>query len=131
MRLPCLQSCKHDSIIAPSKLMICDMTARLRRTLLLIGVAIVTLTACTYRMDIPQGNRIDPELVEQLEIGMSRNQVEFLLGTPAIVDPFHPDQWHYVYFFKRGKDGKIEQRSMTLTFTGDLLSSIDGTLNPG
>ncbi|MFZ9038036.1 MAG: outer membrane protein assembly factor BamE [Gammaproteobacteria bacterium] len=44
-------------------------------------------------MDIPQGNRIDPALAEQLEIGMSRSQVEFLLGTPAIVDAYHPDQW--------------------------------------
>jgi len=107
------------------------MAAQLLRTILLIGTVIVSLTACTYRMDIPQGNRIDPELIEQLEIGMSRNQVEFLLGTPAIIDPFHPDQWLYLYYFKRGKDGVVEQRSMTLTFTGDLLSSIEGSLIPG
>lgn len=81
-------------------------------------------------MDIPQGNRIDPVLVEQLEIGMSRNQVRFLLGTPAIVDLYHPDQWHYVYYRKSGDGGKVEKRTMTLNFQGDLLAEIQGNLNP-
>ena len=82
-------------------------------------------------MDIAQGNRIDPALVEQLELGMSRRQVEFLLGSPAVVDIYQPDRWHYVFFFKTGSDGNIEQRHMTLTFTNDLLSSVEGSLNPG
>jgi outer membrane protein assembly factor BamE len=82
-------------------------------------------------MDIPQGNRIDPALLQQLEIGMSRNQVEFLLGTPAVVDLYQPDQWNYIYYLKTGDDGEVEKKRMTLTFTNDLLSEIDGTLNPG
>ncbi len=96
-----------------------------------IGIVIVTLTACVYRMDIAQGNRVDPALVEQLELGMSRKQVEFLLGSPAVVDLYRPDRWHYVFFYKTGDDGNIEQRHMTLTFTNDLLSSVEGSLNPG
>ena len=82
-------------------------------------------------MDVPQGNRIDAALLQQLEIGMSRSQVEFLLGSPAIVDLYQPDQWHYVYYLKTGDDGEIEIKRMTLTFTNDLLSKIYGTLNPG
>ena len=82
-------------------------------------------------MDIPQGNRIDAGLVEQLEIGMSRKQVKFLLGTPAIVDLYRPDQWHYIYFLKTGDDGEIEKKRMTLTFSDDLLSKIEGNPNPG
>ncbi|MDJ0776287.1 MAG: outer membrane protein assembly factor BamE [Gammaproteobacteria bacterium] len=82
-------------------------------------------------MDIEQGNRIDPALIEQLEIGMSRKQVEFLLGSPAVVDLYQPDRWHYVFFYKTGEDSSIEQRQMTLTFTNDLLSSIEGDLTPG
>jgi len=101
------------------------------RTFLAASAAIVALSACVYRMDVPQGNRVDPVLVEQLEIGMSRNQVRFLLGTPAIVDLYHPDQWYYVYYLKTGDGGTLEKRVMTLTFSGDLLSSIEGTLNPG
>ena len=107
------------------------MILRLLKSALIAGLVIVTLSGCLYRMDIPQGNRIDPALVEQLEIGMSRKQVEFLLGTPAIVDSYHPDQWHYIFYLKTGDDGNISKGLMTLTFTGDLLSSIDGDLNPG
>jgi outer membrane protein assembly factor BamE len=81
-------------------------------------------------MDIPQGNRIDPALIERLEIGMTRNQVKFLLGSPAVLDPHRPDQWHYVYFFKSGKDQKSEARRMTLHFKDDSLFGIEGTLNP-
>lgn len=107
------------------------MIYRLLQTFLVTSAAIVALSACVYRMDIPQGNRVDPVLVEQLEIGMSRNQVKFLLGTPAIVDLYHPDQWHYVYYLKNGEDGSYEKRVMTLTFSNDLLAKIDGSLNPG
>ena len=82
-------------------------------------------------MDIPQGNRIDASLVEQLEIGMSRKQVKFLLGTPAVVDLYRPDRWHYIYFLKTGNDGEIEKKRMTLTFSNDLLSNIEGNPNPG
>ncbi len=107
------------------------MILRLLQSALIAGLVIVTLSGCLYRMDIPQGNRIDPALAEQLEIGMSRNQVEFLLGTPAIVDVYHPDQWYYIFYLKTGDDGTITKSVMTLTFTGDLLSAIDGDLNPG
>jgi outer membrane protein assembly factor BamE len=107
------------------------MILRLLQSALIAGLVIVTLSGCLYRMDIPQGNRIDPALAEQLEIGMSRSQVEFLLGTPAIVDAYHPDQWYYIFYLKTGADGTITKSVMRLTFTGDLLSAIDGNLNPG
>lgn len=107
------------------------MNFRLFLRILVGGCVIVAFSGCVYRMDIPQGNRIDASLVEQLEIGMSRKQVKFLLGTPAIVDLYRPDQWHYIYFLKTGDDGEIEQKRMTLTFSNDLLSNIEGNPNPG
>lgn len=94
-------------------------------------VLIVTSSACVYRVDIPQGNRIDAETVEKLETGMTRKQVEFLLGTPAIRDPYHVNQWNYVYYLKRGKTGKVDKRVMTLHFTDDKLSLIEGNLLGG
>ncbi len=106
------------------------MNLRLAQKIIWIGIVIVTFSGCVYRLDIAQGNRIDASLIAQLEVGMSRNQVEFLMGTPAIVDLYQPDKWHYVYFFRAGDSGEIEKRHMTLTFVGDLLSAIDGRLNP-
>ena len=97
--------------------------------LLILLALIVTSSACVYRLDIPQGNRIDADVIAQLETGMTTRQVEFLLGEPAITDPYHKDVWHYVYYFKSGKDRSIEKRVMTLRFTNDKLSSIEGSLN--
>ncbi len=77
-------------------------------------------------MDIPQGNHLKVEQIEQLELGMSTNQVKFLLGSPALVDLYRPNDWHYIYYFKSGQDGSVEQRRMTLTFTKGLLTNIDG-----
>ena len=126
-----MQQTNRDSIIAPSFTIAENMNFRPLKTVIFVGLAIVAFSGCVYRMDIPQGNRINPDLVEQLEIGMSRNQVEFLLGTPALIDLYHPDQWHYIFYLKNGDDGSIEKRVMTLIFTDDLLSGIDGTVTPG
>lgn len=120
-----------SSIIAPSFAAISNMILRFFQTILITGCVIVAFSGCVYRMDIPQGNRIDAPLLQQLEIGMSRSQVEFLLGTPAVVDLYQPNRWHYIYYLKTGDDGEIEKKRMTLTFTNDLLSEIDGSLNPG
>ncbi len=82
-------------------------------------------------MDIPQGNRIDDGLEQQLEIGMSSKQVVFLLGSPAVIDLYQPDQWYYYFYLKTGDDGKVEKRQMRLSFKNDLLYEIEGTLSPG
>jgi outer membrane protein assembly factor BamE len=118
-------------MISPCFATISSMNLRLLPIILVAGCLIVALQGCLYRMDIPQGNRIDDGLEQQLEIGMSRNQVEFLLGSPAIIDLYKPDQWYYYYYLKTGDDGKIVKRNLTLTFTNNLLSKIEGTLSPG
>src|SRR5262245_52290145 len=51
-------------------------------------LAALALAACVYRMDIQQGNLLDVEQVEQVEVGMTRSQVRFLLGTPMVIDSF-------------------------------------------
>ena len=126
-----MQQSEWDSIIAPSTAIIRKMNFRLLQSILVAALFIVTFPGCVYRMDVPQGNRIDAGLVEELKIGMSRNQVQYLLGSPAVDDLYHPDRWHYIYYYKTGKDGSIEKRHMTLHFKNDLLSAIEGSLNPG
>ena len=103
---------------------------KLSRKLLVIALAsIISLTGCLYRVDVQQGNRIDNATIEQLKIGMSRRQVEFLLGEPAIIDIYNPDVWHYVFYFRAGDDYSEEVRNMRLHFDGDLLAGIDGDLD--
>lgn len=106
------------------------MILRLLRYVLVAGCCIVALSGCVYKMDIAQGNTIPPQVLAQLKMGMTQNQVRFLLGTPAIQDPYRPDQWHYVYFLKDDNGKRTEMREMTLFFTGNELTGIRGTLNP-
>ncbi len=77
-----------------------------------------------YKMDIRQGNFVTPEMREKLKLGMTRQQVRYVLGTPLVSDAFHGNRWDYVYRLERG--GKvIEQQNMTLYFEGDKLARID------
>ena len=69
-----------------------------------------------YRPDVQQGSVVTKEMVEQLAPGMSRDQVRFLLGTPALVSVFHQDRWDYVYLLKRGKGSEVQSRRLTVFF---------------
>ncbi|MFT5548560.1 MAG: outer membrane protein assembly factor BamE [Candidatus Azotimanducaceae bacterium] len=94
--------------------------------ILTLLISIVSLSACVYRQDISQGNRINDEKLVQLEEGMTKAQVEFLLGTPAIIDIHHPDDWYYIHYLKVGNSSEINKRVMTLRFSEDLLMTIKG-----
>lgn len=99
------------------------------RQLLLLGLIIITSQGCVYRMDIPQGNRVDAEKLAQLKTGMTRTQVEFLLGRAAINDQYHAHQAHYVYYRYEGKTQQADLKTMVLTYDDqDVLVAIDGQL---
>ena len=48
-----------------------------------------------YRPDIQQGNFVSQEMLAQLKVGQTREQVLFILGTPLLTDIFHADRWDY------------------------------------
>lgn len=63
------------------------------------------MVACTpHYVEVRQGNYLTEEVIEQLEIGMTRDQVRYLLGTPVVASPFHADRWDYVYSRKRHRE---------------------------
>lgn len=87
--------------------------------------ATLVLTACAYKLDVQQGNYLDADTVAQVQEGMTRKQVRFLLGTPMIEDPFHADRWDYVYFFKPGRRGKPEERHLAVYFSADSVTRVE------
>ncbi len=88
------------------------------------------INACSvYKIDVQQGNTLDPEQVEQLKIGMSTRQVLFVLGSPILRDPFHPQRWDYPFTFKPG-GGEMFKQHLTLFFKDDKLERIDNQLLP-
>ncbi len=83
-----------------------------------------------YRIDIQQGSIVDNEMLSRLKPGMDKNQVQFIMGTPPLIDPFHTNRWDYVYTFSKGGRQR-EQRHITLHFEDDKLAYIDGDVVPG
>ena len=66
-------------------------------------------------------------MLDRLKPGMDKNQVQFIMGTPVLIDPFHNERWEYIYSFQEG-GGVREQRHITLHFEEDKLSHITGDI---
>jgi outer membrane protein assembly factor BamE len=78
-----------------------------------------------YRPDIQQGNFVSQEMLGQLKVGQSRDQVKFILGTPLLTDAFHADRWDYPFYLARG-NGELTTSRVTVYFKDNLLARIDG-----
>ncbi len=88
--------------------------------------AIIALfsAACAYKIDVQQGNTISLRQLGQVSIGMNKEQVRGILGTPAIQDPFHADRWDYLYTMQ--EDGEVTERyGATLHFAAGRLRRIE------
>jgi len=97
------------------------------------SVLIILLSGCNkdkipgvYRIDIQQGNAVSQDMINKLKPGMTKSQVSYVLGTPLLIDTFHPNRWDYIYSFHPG-NGEREQRILTVYFTDDeKLSHLEG-----
>lgn len=78
-----------------------------------------------YRIDIHQGNDVTQEMLNQLEHGMTKSQVAYVMGTPLLIDTFNPDRWDYIYTYQPG-NGDREQRRITVFFKDEKLNRLDG-----
>jgi outer membrane protein assembly factor BamE len=118
------------------------MPLRLPIRTLIAAAALPALVACEsvrsvtptflqpYRPDVQQGNVVTKEMVEQLSVGMTRDQVRFLLGTPALASIFHQDRWDYVYFLKRGVGSEEQLRRMTVLFKDNRVARFESDPMP-
>ena len=100
------------------------MTMRKTTLLFLTFFCLALASGCVYRAPISQGNLIKQEDLEQAEIGMTKNQVRFLLGTPMIDDPFSRYRWDYVYYLRIGREEASQKRWVSIFFEDDLVSEI-------
>ncbi len=101
------------------------------KTLLTITAlaSLLSTTGCgnflkPHRINVQQGNVYTIEMVEKLKPGLSKEQVEYIMGTPLIVDTFQPDQWYYHYSLLLGSGETIAQ-TLYLTFSdGQLIEMV-------
>ena len=82
-----------------------------------------------YKIDVIQGNFVSKEQVEQLRVGMLREQVKATLGTPLLASLFHADRWDYVFTLKR-QGTEAQSYKYTVFFKGDLLERFEGDTMP-
>ena len=82
-----------------------------------------------HHIEVQQGNVVTQEMVDTLTTGMTKRQVQLLLGTPMIVDIFQQDRWDYPYLSKPSH-GPAVQRNVSLYFENDQLTRMSGDLVP-
>ncbi len=85
-------------------------TRMLRKLMIAISLgATVALSGCSlfsvYKIDLPQGTPLSQTQAQALKVGMSQNQVLYILGSPAIRDTLEPNRWDYIYDFQAGTEG--------------------------
>tara|TARA_Y100001970_G_scaffold261651_1_gene345014 strand:- start:1145 stop:1477 length:333 start_codon:yes stop_codon:yes gene_type:complete len=81
-----------------------------------------------FQVVISQGNLVDQEMLDKLEIGMTESQVKFVMGTPLISDTFYPDRWDYFTSVTQG-DNTYTNQKITLYFEDNKLVSWEGKID--
>jgi len=81
-----------------------------------------------YRMDITQGNVLEPSKVAQVKVGMRKEQIVYLLGNPVLPTAFHDDRWDYIYY-KDVLRAETELYRLILFFDGERIESLRRTRN--
>ena len=76
-----------------------------------------------YQIDVTQGNYIEDDKLQKLELGMTQEQVIFILGSPMLIDQFDSSKWYYIRYIKPGGE-KAQQSEIILTFNGKKLANI-------
>ena len=82
-----------------------------------------------HKLDIQQGNVVTQEEINQLKPGMTRRQVQYIMGSPMIADVFHQDRWDYLYLMQPGY-GEATSEHVTLYFEEDALTRVEGSMHP-
>lgn len=77
-----------------------------------------------YRIDVVQGNVVTREQLAAVQVGMTRNNVQDILGSPLLTSVFHGNRWDYVFTFRR-QNAPEQSRRVTVWFKGDKVDSID------
>lgn len=106
----------------------------MKKQLILIG-CLVALSACSaqrisnfpsYKLKVEQGNVVTEEMLSQLQAGLTKAQVQSILGTPLLQDAFHANRWDYSFLTSR--NGVVQsQKTLVLFFEDGVLVRAGGS----
>lgn len=102
----------------------------------ILAALILLMTGCqyvsfpgVYKIDVQQGNIITQDMIDQLQPGMTKRQVRYIMGNPLVQDTFNPNRWDYYYSMKAADDSETKER-VTIVFEEDKLVSFSGDYVP-
>jgi outer membrane protein assembly factor BamE len=113
----------QSGIMMPAAIILQRTRMRLFFALLAVAMCTAPLSGCVYRIDIQQGNFLEGKTVDKLEVGMTRSQVRYLLGTPMVPDLFDKDRWDYLYYFQGPRLHRPQRRHLIVFFKDEKVAS--------
>ncbi|AXQ29263.1 outer membrane protein assembly factor BamE [Solimonas sp. K1W22B-7] len=97
----------------------------MRVILLVLGALALSACQIVYKLPTRQGNVIEQKQLDQLQTGMTREQVRFLMGTPVAASPFEDRRWDYVGYYKSPR-GKVSSRVVSVYFESEKVARLEG-----
>jgi outer membrane protein assembly factor BamE len=103
------------------------------RSAVCLAFMLLLLSACggdpfwlprAHKISIQQGNLLNEAQVSTVTVGMERELVRNLIGTPVVATPFRSNRWDYVYT-RAPAGSKVKARRVTLFFEDDKVARID------
>jgi outer membrane protein assembly factor BamE len=76
-----------------------------------------------HTIDIQQGNALETDNIRKIKVGMSKKNVERVLGSPVLIPIFEPNRWDYVYYLKK-PDTQPKKQRVSIYFSGDTVNKI-------
>lgn len=91
-----------------------------------LAAGVTLLAGCglhIYQPNIQQGNLMSAEMMDQIRPGMSKAQVENILGEPILVNTFDANHSAYVYTFQKN-GGTIERKNVEVYFSNNHVTRV-------
>ncbi len=98
------------------------------KKILILIISLIMLScsnASIYRVSITQGTVFKQEDINRLEIGMTKDQVTYVMGQPSFENFFEKNIWNYFYQIKSGDTIELERRLKLVFDDENLLSEIN------
>ena len=101
-----------------------------------LGLLLLSLVSCgsiefpgVYKLTVQQGNIVSQEMIDKLKPGMTRAQIQFVLGNPVLADSFDSERWNYVYTIAY-PDQPIIKQELIIVFENNRLIRFEGDYVP-
>tara|TARA_A100001234_G_scaffold33473_1_gene26049 strand:+ start:8691 stop:9002 length:312 start_codon:yes stop_codon:yes gene_type:complete len=98
------------------------------RKILILIISLIMIScsnASIYRVSITQGTVFKQEDINKLELGMTKDQVTYVIGQPSFENFFEKNVWNYFFQIKTGDSIELERRLKLVFDEENLLSEID------